>query len=299
MTSSVAVNTGGGSFWWKVPWSTARVVGPDAERWLNGVLTADVVGLPAGVATSSLLLTKQGKLRTLLALLPTSEGIVLGAQGVEAAELVRELDHYLVMEDAEIELVPSAVWTLSFGLPFPVGETSGIYGGAYPLLGAGAEVVVDWSGTDRVQRGLEKAGGEEDEARFEARRLDFGYPLFGVDYSTKDNPHEAGLERTLVSWSKGCYLGQEVVCMQDMRGKVKRRLVRISSETPLNRGDKLCTTDGNEVGEITSSLAKVGLARVNAPAYEPGTRLFSATGVVCHVEALRAGEPRIERSAGS
>ena len=68
------------------------------------------------------------------------------------------------------------------------------------------------------------------DADWEALRIAQAFGRFGVDFGEADNPHEAALDRRAVSWSKGCYLGQEVVCMQDMRGKLKRRLVALALE---------------------------------------------------------------------
>src|SRR5262249_43973105 len=66
-----------------------------------------------------------------------------------------------------------------------------------------------------------------DAAGWEALRLERGVPAFGVDFDEKTYPQEASLEKTAVSFDKGCYLGQEVVCMLEMRGHVKRKLVSI------------------------------------------------------------------------
>jgi folate-binding protein YgfZ len=76
-----------------------------------------------------------------------------------------------------------------------------------------------------------------------------------VDFGERDNPHEASLDRIAVSWSKGCYLGQEVVCMQDMRGKVKRRLVALDGSGALLGGVKpteVLTADGSVAGHVSS-----------------------------------------------
>ena len=62
---------------------------------------------------------------------------------------------------------------------------------------------------------------------WEALRLERGVPRFGPDFDDKTYPQEASLEKAAVSFDKGCYLGQEVVCMLEMRGHVKRKLVSI------------------------------------------------------------------------
>jgi hypothetical protein len=106
-------------------------------------------------------------------------------------------------------------------------------------------------------------------------RVAAGFPAFGVDYTADDNPHEASLDRRAVSFQKGCYLGQEVVYMQDARGKVKRRvvLVSIESSTPIPPGTPILVREtGASVGSVTSLAADgpqtLALARIQAPFYE-------------------------------
>src|SRR5690606_24904679 len=88
-------------------------------------------------------------------------------------------------------------------------------------------------------------------------RLRHELPWGGIDFDASVRPHEAALERKAVSWSKGCYLGQEVVCMQDMRGKVKKRLAVFTSigdalteQTPSG----VVLRAGIEVGRVTSAI---------------------------------------------
>ena len=94
-----------------------------------------------------------------------------------------------------------------------------------------------------------------------------GLGVFGVDFGERDNPHEASLDRIAVSWTKGCYLGQEVVCMQDMRGKVKRRLVALEGSAALLGSaatQEVLAADGSVVGHVSSVHPSASGARVLA-----------------------------------
>ena len=110
----------------------------------------------------------------------------------------------------------------------------------------------------------------------------------------RSNPHEVSLDRRCISWSKGCYLGQEAVCMQDMRGKVKRRLVVLRlGEGPLpSSGTAVHDAAGTPVGETRSAAMSpifgggVALASVMAGCTSPGTRLVVA-GVPAEVTEPR------------
>jgi folate-binding protein YgfZ len=143
----------------------------------------------------------------------------------------------------------------------------------------------------RVQQwrraGAPLAGGARlgDAAQWHDWRVEHGLPEFGVDFGSADNPHDAALERRAVSWSKGCYLGQEVVCMQDMRGKPKRRLVSLllaDGEVP-PPSTAVVDAAGEKLGEVTSAAFSrararaVAIARVVAGAADgQGSGLFVA-----------------------
>ncbi len=87
----------------------------------------------------------------------------------------------------------------------------------------------------------------------EALRLELGVPAFGIDFDDKMYPQEAALEKRAVSFEKGCYLGQEVVCMLEIRGHVKRRLVSFVADARVERGAAVTDDAGEEIGKVSSS----------------------------------------------
>jgi folate-binding protein YgfZ len=118
-------------------------------------------------------------------------------------------------------------------------------------------------------------------------RLERGFPEYGVDYEGRERPHEAALDRRAVSWSKGCYLGQEVVCMQDMRGKVRRSLRVLFVEAPqdgqVTAGALLVDPAGKQVGEVTSCAYStraggwLAMSRMELSALEGPIKLTTTT----------------------
>ena len=106
-------------------------------------------------------------------------------------------------------------------------------------------------------------------------------PRFGVDFDDKTYPQEASLEKAAVSFDKGCYLGQEVVCMLEMRGHVKRKLVSIvlDGAAPPPSGAAVADEAGAAVGEVTSAALSptlgvpVGLAMVKRAQAVAGARV--------------------------
>lgn len=263
------------------------VRGPDARTWLNGVVTCDVKALSAQRGVIGLLLTKQGKIQTDLLLLEGGGSLYLRVAPGLVEKVHAELDRMLVMEDAElvdrsaelvfISLHGSRAVELAKSLPAPLA-----FGEVDPTGHGGAALVVERARLEAVTRALRDGGALVEPGLWTALRLEGAWPEFGVDYSTSDNPHEASLERRTVAWDKGCYLGQEVVCMQDMRGKLKRRVVciRVQGAALPAPGTEVRSSAGGEVvGHVTSAAlgrregAPLAMAMVKAPHFEAGREL--------------------------
>jgi folate-binding protein YgfZ len=111
------------------------------------------------------------------------------------------------------------------------------------------------------------AGEEVDEEQLERWRIESGIPRWGREIDDRILPAEAGLDETHVSFSKGCYPGQEPIARQRYRGKVNRRLRVLELEGEAQPDDEL-VLDGQKVGRITSVVPGLALAyvRVEVPA---------------------------------
>ncbi len=275
------------------------VSGSERASWLNGVVTCDVAAVGKGQAAFGLVLSKVGKIQSDFYVFSRDPTLCLAVSPGTEATTRAELERMLVMEDAELESASSELACVALHGPRAVSIASSVasqdgvsvaeldrtgFGGAVllaPRASIGAFVAT-----------LVAAGGFVASAeQWERLRVERRLGEFGRDYGPTDNPHEAALDRVAVSWTKGCYLGQEVVFMQDARGKLKRRLVQLELEGPLSSGDaEVVDSAGERVGEVTSSTisavlgASLALARVKAPHHEPGVRL-RVSGVPAVVRA--------------
>jgi folate-binding protein YgfZ len=262
------------------------VRGPDRAKWLNGVITPDVAALPAGRGVFGLLLSKQGKIHTDFLLAAGASEFLLAVAPGTAELALAELDRMLVMEDAEIEDRSQALecFTLhgsrALELARLVGGRAGVTVAELDRTGLGGAVLfVDRSGADLFTTALVAEGASLMAAEeWQRLRVERGVGVFGVDYGPSDNPHEAALERLAISWSKGCYLGQEAVFMQDARGKLKRRLSLLKVQGgPVELGAAVLAPAGDAAGEVTSAVAAAGgtlaLAKLKAPHFELGASL--------------------------
>lgn len=272
---------------------TLIVTGPDRLSWLEGLVTCELKNLAPGAGTWGLVLNRQGKIQSVVWVVAGADRLWLSFAPGTGAAMEAELGRMLIMEDAEIER-PEAphVW---FSLHGPeaadrAASWAARAGGAsapidFTGLG-GAALVVPRAQEDRVQTA--GAGLWLDLERWTLLRLERGLPEFGVDFDASDRPHEAALDRRAVSWSKGCYLGQEVVCMQDMRGKVKRSVRALQIDAPpsagLAGGNIVSAATGKDAGAVTSvaysarAASWLVMAKLQLDAIDGGLRYEGAAG---------------------
>jgi folate-binding protein YgfZ len=287
--------------------ATLVVTGSDRLSWLNGMLTCDLAKRTPGDAVYGLAVARNGRvLSDAMVVVDDAAATVFVAVPQEAAPTLRaHLDHYLVMEDAEIGPVTEAfeAWALHGPRAADVlaaARPAGAVGGVVDRTGLGGAFLVVPAGnlaqtTAALERSVATLGGAVgDEAGWEALRLERGVPRFGVDFDDKTYPQEASLEKTAVRFDKGCYLGQEVVCMLELRGHVKRKLVPLvlDASQVLEPGARVTDDAGIAVGEVTSAAPSPTLGKTVALAYvkrayaEVGKRL-----VVGGVPAEVVGRP--------
>ena len=243
--------------------------GSERREWLNAIVTGDIRGLEALQGAFSLLLTKQGKIVSELVIIASESELYLGVPASTIDSVRAMLDALLIMEDAELsDRSADFNWVMlhgprAFELALVVRQRAqaiapidwtGLGGAAIAVTRDGRQELVD----ALVLHGAVRSTPDD----WLSLRVERGLPAYGVDYDSRDNPHEASLERRAISWTKGCYLGQEAVCMQDMRGKVKRRVVTLgltADEVP-PRGTPV-EQAGKTVGDVTSAVLSERAAR--------------------------------------
>lgn len=213
------------------PRAFLRVAGPDAGDYLQRMLSNDVEALGHGDACDALLLTAKARVVAPLRIIRRSDDDFLLVTEPELAERVRaELVRMRFAAKAEIEREEHESW-----------------------LVLGGEEVVD-----------ERPDGHEvDGESYERWRIESRIPRWGHEIDERVLPAEAGLDETHISFSKGCFPGQEPIARQRYRGKVNRRLRVLDldgDEVP--RLDEEIVHDGKSVGRITSAVRGVALGYV-------------------------------------
>jgi len=255
------------------------VHGPDATKFLQSLVSQDLDAMAVGATGHSLLLQPQGKLIVDFSLGHLEDDVWwCVTEGGFGETLAEGLRHFKIRVDVEVE--PRTVAALAVRGEEPPADTGGIetfsiaWGGvpAYDAIGAGEAV-----DALRDRLGLPVV----DTAGYERARIEAGIPRMGADIDERTIPQEAGLERDAVSFTKGCFVGQELVCRIDTRGHVNRLLRRLRAAGPLEAGVEV-SYDGKVVGVVTSAVAEVALAMLRREV-EPGAEVH-AGGMAAVVE---------------
>jgi folate-binding protein YgfZ len=244
------------------PRAYVRVAGPAAEDYLHRMLSNDVASLDPGGSCEALLLTAKGRIIAPLRVLRRSGDDFLLVTEPELGEVVREaLLRARFAARAEIELERHESWVV-FGLEADPGEGLSFANDDY---GVPAVEVVD--GTPPGD------AAELDEETLERMRIQAGTPRFGHEIDERVLPAEAGLVERAVSFTKGCFPGQEPVARLHYRGHANRSLRVLAVE-----GDEVPPRDaeihhaGKPVGRVTSAargddgVVALAYLRVEVPA---------------------------------
>jgi folate-binding protein YgfZ len=210
-----------------------RVAGPDAVDYLQRMVSNDVEALAPGEACPALLLTAKARVMApLVVLRRTDDDFLLltepGLGGVVRTHLTR----MRLRAECEIELEEH--------------ESVLVFGGAEGFA-------TDWPGArEALDAGLAPTLGEEE---FELRRIEDAVARWEREIDDRILPAEAGLDKTHVSFSKGCYPGQEPVARLHFRGHPNRGL-RLVELDELPEYDAPLLHDGREVGRVTSAARR-------------------------------------------
>jgi folate-binding protein YgfZ len=285
------------------------VLGPDGAEYLQGQLTNDVEALAVGEGQYAALLDRKGHMQTDMRVLrAAAEEILLDFEPGARDAAVRHLTMYSVGRDVRVVDVTEERAILSLigpraaeiagtpPLPEFANENTSVAG--TPVLAVGTRDGVDLflpaAERARLLGALIDAGAVEvSPEAVEILRVEAGVPRFGAEMDSATMPAEAAIVEDAVSFSKGCYIGQETVARLHYKGKPNRHLrgLRLSGAAapgaPLRLGEKEVGTLGGSV--VSPALGPIGLAIVRREA-EPGVALtVGEDGVTAEVVALPFG----------
>jgi tRNA-modifying protein YgfZ len=255
------------------------VRGGEAADFLQGQVSNDVEALDPGSGCYATVLSHKGKLRTDLRILRGDDWFWLDTEAIGHAVLAHMLRTYSLGRDVQFEDVTETRALLSLVGPAareqldaapPADEHSFVTGehGIYVATLLGVDVICEPGTTLEVEPVSEEAA--------ECVRIEAGRPRLGFDMDADTMPQEAGINDRAVSFTKGCYVGQETVARLHYRGKPNRRLRGLRLSEPADRGTEVRLGD-KVVGRLGSTcvsprLGPIALALVRREA-EPGATL--------------------------
>lgn len=307
------------------------LVGADRVRLLNGQVTNDIKNLPTGRGCHAAFCSPKGRLVADTYVYALPDELLLDFEPGLTAGLTERLEHHIVAEDVQVvDVAPhyglltvqgprsaEALTRLGLFPPLPaepatfVSASDATLGDLYAMNHrragfAGVDLFVPVAALAAVFDRLlaaaaELGGGAAGFTALEWARFEAGIPRFGIEMDTTNLPPEAGLDRDAISYSKGCYTGQETIARLRTYGSVTKALrgLRLPDdlvELPA-KGTRLFR-DGREVGQIVSALrspawnANLALGYVRKECNSPGTELAVAlAGGNLPATVLLPGQP--------
>ncbi|HXO21382.1 MAG TPA: glycine cleavage T C-terminal barrel domain-containing protein [Thermoanaerobaculia bacterium] len=282
------------------------LTGEDRQRFLNGLVTCDVKSLAPGAGTYGFFTGPQGKILTDVAVLAREDALWLELPPGRGGPIAGHLAKYVISDRVEIAQFDGVLpLTLAgpraaevLGMALAPDAAASLPATAWEQIHAtvlGVEATVVRRADMRTSAWTLWVAAEEAGPLFEGLlalplvrpagftalemlRVEAGIPRYGEDYGGDNFPQETGLE-TAVSYTKGCYLGQEVVARIHYRGQVNKLLRGLVFAGPAPRRGTALLAEGREAGAVGTAVDSIalgrpiGLAILHRRAADPGTLL--------------------------
>ncbi len=275
-----------------------RISGADSKEFLHKMSANDIFNLEENHIITSSLTNHDGRFIDVVTVLAENDGLTLICSEGNGNTITEWLTKYHFSEDLEIS------------------DQSGNYG-LFALYGKNpVQIIPEFEGTilysdnDSVfiliknepaeiwqallKSGVSTAGREA----WNIRRIEWGIPRYGYEITSNANPLEAGLANS-VSFTKGCYIGQEVIARMDTYDKISRQLRRVHLSGEIEIVDKISLLSGTKiVGELTSSVYSfelgkhIGLGYIKRKSAEIGKELAISNSDVIAVVGENFSEPK-------
>ncbi len=239
---------------------TFVIRGRDRLEWVSGLVTCEVVSAKPGDVRYGFLSRKNGKVITDVWISVGEADVLLSVRAETMDELEGHFEKHILMEDVEVSRSEPLLWCAVHG----PGTATLLESEARHLERSG---ILDQTGRgggilayrtpdfDPAEAATRLGGILASPEAWLACRVEQALASFGEDFSSENYPQESSLERLAVSFSKGCYLGQEAVFMLEKRGHVSKRIVGLKADTLLTDcapGSRVLDDKGTDVGRVTS-----------------------------------------------
>ena len=237
------------------------LTGAEAAEYLQGQVTNDVEALQPGQGCYATLLTHKGKVVADMRILRGPDWLLIDTEQHALPALRRNVEMYSIGRDVQVadQTAERAILSLigpgargSLDAEPPDAEHAWVEGahGLYVATDLGVDVICAADSADAIKDALGVESVDLEAA--ECVRIEAGRPRHGVDFDADTIPQEAGLNERAVSFTKGCYVGQETVARLHYKGKPNRHLRGLKLSDPGQTGD-IVTFGDREVGRLGST----------------------------------------------
>ena len=281
------------------------VGGSEAVMFLNGLITNDMKTLAVNSWMPAVFPNVQGRLLAAIRVIHREDGFLIDTENATRDTVIKLLERFTLAGDFRLaDLTPTTALLSIQGAKAPE-IMAAIFGETLANLGRDAVATVDWQGkqitfiraTHTAEEGFDlfvdateaetlrdafiKAGAEPiGRDTIETLRLEAGIARYGIDMDETNVVTETNLDDA-VSFTKGCYLGQEIIARIKYRGHVAKKLAGLilEGEVSLESGAKIFSVDDKEIGRVTSAGFSPRLARTIALGYVKYDYLAPETSV--------------------
>ena len=242
--------------------SLVRLTGGDRLQFLHNFCTNEIKALPANGVCEAFILDGKGKILFHVHVLNGKDALWLHSVANDADEMIEHLDKYLLRDDVQMEKLVNRQCTFVAGLnaeselkdllPNPLAEdelvehAEGNLVARVEMAGLGFLVI-----SEDLQF-LPEALNECNRDAFHAVRIENRTPWMGIEIDNSNLPQELLRDDKAISFTKGCYLGQETVARIDAIGRVNRLVIMVQSEQPIPNDAELLVAE-KKIGKILSA----------------------------------------------
>lgn len=265
-----------------------RVSGPEAQHFLQNLITADVDEIDRTGAGFGALLTPQGKILFDFLILKNGDAYLLDTPIESLPDLAKRLTFYKLRARVDIGSTGEETGVVAIWGGAPSEDTPGIRAEDPRLPALGHRII---GPVEDIRAALLSAGAaEKSAADYAQHRIARTVPEAPADYAYSDIfPHDADMDQLGgISFSKGCYVGQEVVSRVHHRGTARKRIIAVSSDTSLPDAGASIEAGGKSIGTLGSSAATGdryrGLALVRLD--KAGAAIQNGTPIVCGTDEV-------------
>jgi len=302
-----------------------RITGEDRVRWLNGMVTNSIQDLKPGEGCYNFILSAQGRIQGTANAFAQTDDILLETDRAHLPGLIATLDRFIIMDDVELAdttatmagiavigpTAPARLEQLGFPVP-PTGsltiQTTLWHGTDVTIIAAHSpltprfELWTNPATAAEITTFLHTAGAIIcDASALEQLRVLEGTPRYGIDIRDRELPQETAQTRAL-HFSKGCYLGQEIVERIRSRGNVHRTFTAFRLDGPLPTAGTALEAEGKPIGELTSVTAvptsdgtlQIGLGYIRREALDRALPLTYPGGTAAPVALPLRGLPQTD-----